>query len=160
MKTLNPNFDDIKTKISETIEKKNVETLTKADSVLESIVNLLNDEDKQFVETFTNKTDDLSDDDRERFASIYREIENVCNIFDQVKTFNYFNLRTFDNLADKLNELLINENLLLSLNSQEIINLVQKFNTRLSKLITNIQPLQVEINILNSAMNHLSLIHI
>lgn len=154
MKTLNPNFDDIKTKISETIEKKNVETLTKADSVLESIVNLLNDEDKQFVETFTNKTDDLSDDDRERFASIYREIENVCNIFDQVKTFNYFNLRTFDNLADKLNELLINENLLLSLNSQEIINLVQKFNTRLSKLITNIQPLQVEINILNSAMNH------
>ncbi len=152
-KQLNEEFQSKVQTIRQVFDKKNVETLTKTSSIIGEISYLFNEDSKCFLNQLTTNTEEVSEEDKEKFTLMYLELESICSIFENIKGIDFFNLNRVNDLADLLNQLKIETRSLSYINSNNMVELINEFNTKTDDLITNLQPLQIEINILNSNMN-------
>ena len=151
-KNLDEKFDDYMEVLDTLFDQKNVELLTKMESIFESIFEITGESTNKFIANVITNDKPILDNDKEKIASIMVELDDVYSKMIFLSQLDYLSLKDINDLKTTLYSSIINVKEYLYICGEEFLNLVDELNRKIRETISSVELLQKNISILNSSI--------
>ena len=133
-------------------DKKNIEALSKMESIFDSISNLVSEETNKFIDDILKDENPISDENKEKVAKLIIEIDIICHKLLFFVQLDYSSLKDIDDLEKTLLATRFNINEYKYICGEEFLTIINELNCKIEEMQSSIQLLRKNINILNSSI--------
>ncbi len=151
-KKLDDKFKAYMETLDNLFDKKNVEALSKMESIFENISNLISEDTNKFIDDILKDENPISDINKEKVAKLIVEIDVICNKLLFFVQLDYSKLKDIDDLEKTLLSTRFNTNEYKYICGEDFLKIMVELNCKIDEMQSSIQLLRKNINILNSSM--------
>ncbi len=133
-------------------DKKNVEALSKMESIFDSISNLVSEDANKFIDDVLKDENPISSENKEKIAKLIVEMDIICNKLLFFVQLDYSKLKDIDDLEKTLLSTRFNTSEYKYICGEDFLNIINNLNCKIDEMQSSVQLLRKNINILNSSI--------